>query len=133
MDLPFIVRTLESVNYKGPSLNNWSTSINLHHCSRLVRDFLRNFRPIKTHQLAAVSLHTGERIGALFCELPSNVFLSSVPLQRLRALADEHDFILACDDTVAGFTSLGIIPYVDAMLASLTRMFSGASDVTGGR
>ncbi|KAH6613825.1 pyridoxal phosphate-dependent transferase [Boeremia exigua] len=77
-------------------------------------------------------LESGERIGALFCELPSNVFLPTVPLQRLRALADEYDFILACDDTVAGFTNLDLIPYVDVLLASLTKMFSGASDVTGG-
>ncbi|KAM3064755.1 hypothetical protein ACMFMF_011750 [Clarireedia jacksonii] len=77
-------------------------------------------------------LKAGERIGALFCELPSNIFLSSVPLQRLRALADEYGFILACDDTVAGFINLDLMPYVDVMLTSLTKMFSGASDVTGG-
>ncbi|KAI1663431.1 Cystathionine gamma-synthase [Pyrenophora tritici-repentis] len=77
-------------------------------------------------------LKAGERIGALFCELPSNVFLSSVPLQRLRSLADEYDFILACDDTVAGFVNLDLMPYVDVMLTSLTKMFSGASNVTGG-
>lgn len=78
-------------------------------------------------------LKSGERIGALFCELPSNIFLSSVPLQYLRALADEYGFILACDDTVAGFINLDLMPYVDVMLTSLTKMFSGASDVTGGR
>ena len=78
-------------------------------------------------------LKAGERIGALFCELPGNIFLSSVPLQRLRALADEYGFMLACDDTVAGFINLDLMPYVDVMLTSLTKMFSGASDVTGGR
>lgn len=77
-------------------------------------------------------LKAGECIGALFCELPSNIFLSSVPLQRLRSLADEYGFILACDDTVAGFVNLDLMPFVDVMLASLTKMFSGASDVTGG-
>ncbi|CZT02708.1 related to cystathionine beta-lyases/cystathionine gamma-synthases [Rhynchosporium agropyri] len=78
------------------------------------------------------SLKAGERIGALFCELPSNIFLSSVPLQRLRALSDEYGFTLACDDTVAGLINLDLVPYVDVILTSLTKMFSGASDVTGG-
>ncbi|QGA16782.1 hypothetical protein EYB26_004452 [Talaromyces marneffei] len=77
-------------------------------------------------------LKAGERIGALFCELPSNVFLSSPPLQRLRDLADEYGFYIACDDTVAGFVNLDPMPYVDVMMTSLTKIFSGASDVTGG-
>lgn len=78
-------------------------------------------------------LKAGERIGALFCELPSNVLLSSPPLQRLRELADEYGFYIACDDTVAGFINLDPMPYVDVMLTSLTKIFSGASDATGGR
>ncbi|OKL58007.1 hypothetical protein UA08_06693 [Talaromyces atroroseus] len=77
-------------------------------------------------------LKAGERIGALFCELPSNVFLSSPPLHRLRELANEYGFYIACDDTVAGFINLDPMPYVDVMLTSLTKIFSGASDATGG-
>ena len=78
-------------------------------------------------------LEAGERIGALFCEVPSNVFLSVMPLQRLRALADEYGFMIACDDTVQGFINLDLMPHIDVLLTSLTKMFSGASDVTGGR
>lgn len=78
-------------------------------------------------------LEAGERIGALSCEIPSNIFLSTMALPRLRALADEYGFMIACDDTVAGFVNLDLMPYVDVMLTSLTKSFSGASDVTGGR
>ncbi|KAI5210769.1 hypothetical protein AUEXF2481DRAFT_411575 [Aureobasidium subglaciale EXF-2481] len=40
--------------------------------------------------------------------------------------------MIGCDDTINGFINLDLIPYVDVMLTSLTKMFSGASDVTGG-
>ncbi|KAF7585982.1 hypothetical protein BBP40_009754 [Aspergillus hancockii] len=74
----------------------------------------------------------GQRIQALFCELPSNITLASPNLHRIRALADKHNFIVACDDTVAGYINLDAIPYVDIMISSLTKAFSGASNVTGG-
>jgi cystathionine gamma-synthase len=35
--------------------------------------------------------------------------------------------------TVAGFVNLDAIPYVDVMISSLTKTFSGTSNVTGGR
>ena len=72
------------------------------------------------------------KIQALFCELPSNILLSSINLRRIRTLADKYEFIIACDDTVAGFANLDIIPYVDVVISSLTKTFSGTSNVTGG-
>ena len=72
------------------------------------------------------------QVQALFCEIPSNILLSSVNLHKIRALADKHGFIVACDDTVAGYVNLDALPYVDVMITSLTKTFSGASNVTGG-
>ncbi|OQE73019.1 hypothetical protein PENNAL_c0091G04427 [Penicillium nalgiovense] len=65
-------------------------------------------------------------------EFPSNILLSSPDLRRIHALADRFDFIVACDDTVAGFVNLDAIPCVDVMISSLTKTFSGSSNVTGG-
>jgi len=77
-------------------------------------------------------LLSGQRIHTLFCELPSNIKLSSPNLHRIRALADQYGFIVACDDTVAGYVNIDALPYVDVMISSLTKTFSGGSNVTGG-
>lgn len=78
-------------------------------------------------------LLSGQRIHTLLCELPSNIKLSSPNLHRIRALADQYGFIVACDDTVAGYVNIDALPYVDVMMSSLTKTFSGSSNVTGGR
>ncbi|KAL5003211.1 pyridoxal phosphate-dependent transferase [Aspergillus recurvatus] len=78
------------------------------------------------------ALRLGQPVHALFCELPSNILLSSPDLRRLRGLADRYGFIVVCDDTVAGFVNLDALPLVDVMVSSLTKTFSGASNVTGG-
>ncbi|KAE8350361.1 pyridoxal phosphate-dependent transferase [Aspergillus coremiiformis] len=77
-------------------------------------------------------LQSGKQIRALFCELPSNITLASPNLHRIRALAGEYGFIVACDDTVVGHVNIDVLPYVDVMMSSLTKTFSGASNVTGG-
>lgn len=78
-------------------------------------------------------LKSGLKLDALFTELPSNIKLCSPNLARIRALADRYGFIVACDDTVAGYVNIDAIPYVDVMMSSLTKTFSGYSNVTGGR
>lgn len=77
-------------------------------------------------------LKSGRRVHALFCELPSNVTLACPDIHRIRKLADQYGFIVACDNTVAGFFNIDILPYVDVVMTSLTKGFSGASNVTGG-
>ena len=78
-------------------------------------------------------LQSGQRIHTLFCELLSNIKLSSPNLHRINALADQYGFIVTCDDTVAGYVNIDALPYVDVMMSSLTKTFSGNSNVTGGR
>ncbi|KAE8389071.1 pyridoxal phosphate-dependent transferase [Aspergillus alliaceus] len=77
-------------------------------------------------------LASGRRIDALFCELPSNIKLSSPNIFRIQALAERYGFIIVCDDTVAGYVNIDVLPYVDVIVSSLTKTFSGASNVTGG-
>ncbi|KAF4211743.1 hypothetical protein CNMCM8980_001821 [Aspergillus fumigatiaffinis] len=77
-------------------------------------------------------LASGRRVDALFCELPSNIKLSSPNVFRIQALAERYGFIIVCDDTVAGYVNIDVLPYVDVSVSSLTKTFSGASNVTGG-
>lgn len=79
------------------------------------------------------SLASGNRIIALFCEIPSNPQLHTPDLHRIRHLANNYSFIVVCDDTLATTVNVDILPYVDIVVSSLTKIFSGACNVMGGR
>jgi cystathionine gamma-synthase len=70
---------------------------------------------------------------ALFCEFPSNPLLRSPNLPRLRALADKYNFMIVVDETVGNFLNVSVLPYTDIVVSSLTKVFSGDSNVMGGR
>lgn len=70
---------------------------------------------------------------ALFTEFPSNPLLRSANLPRLRALADKYDFLIVIDETIGNFVNVEVLPYADIVVSSLTKIFSGASNVMGGR
>jgi cystathionine gamma-synthase len=70
---------------------------------------------------------------ALFTEFPSNPLLRSANLPRLRALADRYDFFIVVDDTIGNYVNVRVLPYADIVVSSLTKVFSGASNVMGGR
>ena len=70
---------------------------------------------------------------ALFTEFPSNPLLRSANLPRLRALADKYDFLIVIDETIGNFVNVEVLPYSDIVVSSLTKVFSGASNVMGGR
>lgn len=70
---------------------------------------------------------------ALFTEFPSNPLLRSANLPRLRALADKYDFLIVIDETIGNFVNVDVLPYADIVVSSLTKVFSGASNVMGGR
>lgn len=73
------------------------------------------------------------KIRALFCEFPSNPLLRSVNLRRLRELGNHHEFVIVVDETVGNFVNVEILPYVDILVSSLTKVFSGSANVMGGR
>ena len=77
-------------------------------------------------------LAAGNRICALYCEFPGNPLLRTPDLRRLRGLADKYDFVIVCDDTIGTFSNVNILPHVDVLLTSLTKMFSGGCNVMGG-
>ena len=70
---------------------------------------------------------------ALFTEFPSNPLLRSANLPRLRALADKYDFLIVIDETLGNFVNVEVLPYANIVVSNLTKVFSGASNVMGGR
>jgi len=80
-----------------------------------------------------LSLASGNRIRALFCEVPSNPSLHTPDLERIRELADRYDFCVVCDETLGTYVNVDILPYVDVAITSLTKIFNGAGNAMGGR
>jgi cystathionine gamma-synthase len=78
-------------------------------------------------------LENGERYLALFCEFPGNPLLKSPNLQRIRDLAKKHNFAIVVDETIGNFLNVHVLPYSDIVVSSLTKVFSGDSNVMGGR
>jgi cystathionine gamma-synthase len=78
-------------------------------------------------------LRNGERYLGLFCEFPGNPLLTSPNLLRIRRLADEFDFYVVVDETIGNFLNVNVLPYADVVVSSLTKVFSGDSNVMGGR
>lgn len=77
-------------------------------------------------------LKGGERFLGLFCEFPGNPLLSCPNLQRIRKLADEYDFAVVVDETIGTFANINVLEVADIVVSSLTKIFSGDSNVMGG-
>jgi cystathionine gamma-synthase len=78
-------------------------------------------------------LSSGEKILALFCEFPGNPLLKSPDVSRIRDLARKYDFAVIIDETIGNFLNINVLPYADVVVSSLTKVFSGDSNVMGGR
>ena len=79
------------------------------------------------------ALASGQRIQAVFCECPGNLLLASPDLLRIHALAAKYHFVVVCDDSVSTAVNTDLLPFVDIVVTSLTKMFSGGCNVTAGR
>ncbi|AMD22100.1 HGL240Cp [Eremothecium sinecaudum] len=77
-------------------------------------------------------LHGGEPILAVFLETPSNPLLKMGDLVELRRLADIYGFFVVVDDTIGSFVNVDVLPYADLVCSSLTKIFSGDSNVMAG-
>ncbi|CAO3610696.1 unnamed protein product [Mucor hiemalis] len=77
-------------------------------------------------------LKSGEKILSLFCEFPSNPLLKSPNLKRIRRLADEYNFLIVVDETIGNFCNVHVLEWADLVVSSLTKIFSGDSNVMGG-
>ncbi|KAF2000996.1 cystathionine gamma-synthase [Amniculicola lignicola CBS 123094] len=77
-------------------------------------------------------LESGERFLALFTEFPGNPLLMSPDLERIHKLADQYDFCVVVDETIGNFLNVNVLPFADIVVSSLTKAFSGDSNVMGG-
>ncbi|GMM38699.1 cystathionine gamma-synthase [Saccharomycopsis crataegensis] len=73
-----------------------------------------------------------EKILGLITECPGNPLLRTPNLKKLRAIADKHSFPVAIDETVGNCININAYKYADATCSSLTKIFSGDSNVMGG-
>lgn len=78
------------------------------------------------------NLSNGLEIMALFCECPSNPLLKTPNLVRIRKLADKFNFAVVVDETVGNFINIHVLPFADMVASSLTKVFSGDSNVLAG-
>lgn len=69
---------------------------------------------------------------ALVCEVTSNPLLKTPDLRRLRNLADKYGFAIVVDETIGNFANVDVLPYSDIVCSSLTKVFSGETNVMGG-
>ncbi|KAJ2161359.1 Cystathionine gamma-synthase [Coemansia sp. RSA 552] len=69
---------------------------------------------------------------AIFVECPSNPLLKTADLPRLRALADRFGAALVVDETIGSFVNIDALSWADVVVSSLTKVFSGDSNVMGG-
>ncbi|KAJ2726711.1 Cystathionine gamma-synthase [Coemansia sp. Benny D115] len=69
---------------------------------------------------------------AIFTECPSNPLLKTANLPRLRKLADQYGAALVVDETIGSFANVDVLSWADVVVSSLTKVFSGDSDVMGG-
>jgi hypothetical protein len=53
-------------------------------------------------------------------------------LPRIHALASNYN-IVGCDDSVSTPVNTDLVPFVDIVVTSLTKMFSGGCNVSAGR
>lgn len=69
---------------------------------------------------------------SLFCECPSNPLLKTPNLLRIKQLSDKYGFAVVIDETVGNFLNIHVLPYADIVVSSLTKVFSGDSNVMAG-
>lgn len=79
------------------------------------------------------SRDAGSPVHALYCEFPSNPLLRSPPLVKLRELADKYGFVIVVDETIGSFANVEVLPLADVVVSSLSKVFSGETNVLGGR
>lgn len=83
-------------------------------------------------EFCASENEAGRLVQSLWVEFPSNPNIRTPDLQRIRALADRYGFCLIVDDTISSFCNVDLLGAADAVVTSLTKSFSGYSDVMGG-
>ena len=69
---------------------------------------------------------------AIWCECPSNPLLRTPNLARVKRLANEIDIPVVIDETIGSFANVDLSGVADVIVTSLTKSFSGYSNVMAG-
>ena len=80
-----------------------------------------------------INLESGKRYLGFFCEFPSNPLLNSPDMKRILKLANKYDLTIIVDETVGSFANVDLLSHADIICTSLSKVFSGACNVMGGR
>lgn len=73
-----------------------------------------------------------ESLSAVFCELASNPLMRSADVETLHPIAIRHNLPIIVDDTIASSINIDAFQVADVVTSSLTKFFSGTSDVMAG-
>lgn len=87
----------------------------------------------EVRRIAQEAYSSPNPIIALFCEFPSNPLLRSPNLSELRKIADEYNFLIIVDETIGNFVNVDVLKFADIVVSSITKVFSGETNVMGGR
>lgn len=79
------------------------------------------------------NLQSGKKYLGFFCEFPGNPLLNSPDMKRIQKLASEYDLIVVVDETLGTFVNVDVLSHADIIWTSLSKIFSGACNVMGGR
>ncbi|KAK3371052.1 putative cystathionine gamma-synthase/beta-lyase [Lasiosphaeria ovina] len=90
------------------------------------------YHPSEIDRLEAALKNGTLTLSALFTEFPGNPLLQSPCLSSLHALSTQHNFLLIVDDTLSSYPNVNLLPECDLICTSLTKLFSGKSNVMGG-
>ncbi|KAJ6534937.1 pyridoxal phosphate-dependent transferase [Mycena capillaripes] len=82
--------------------------------------------------LLATGTAESPAILALFTDFPGNPHLRTADMKKLRVLADQYNFPIIVDETLANYLNVQILPYCDVVVSSLTKLFSGMGNVICG-
>lgn len=72
------------------------------------------------------------KVTAVFTEVPTNPLLTTPDLEAVSRLCRKWEVPLVLDDTIGGWCNTDVLQWADVSWSSLTKLFSGASDVMGG-
>ncbi|KAG8955147.1 hypothetical protein FRC04_009605 [Tulasnella sp. 424] len=86
----------------------------------------------EVRRVAQEAAASGNPIVALFCEVSTNPLLRTPNIVELRKIADEFEFLIVVDESIGNFVNVDIMEYADIVVTSLTKVFSGRSNVMGG-
>ncbi|KAG8955151.1 hypothetical protein FRC04_009609 [Tulasnella sp. 424] len=86
----------------------------------------------EVRRVAQEAAASGNPVVGLFCEVSTNPLLRTPNIVELRKIADEFDFLIVVDESIGNFVNVDIMEYADIVVTSLTKVFSGGSNVMGG-